>query len=77
MQRPVHDGIRRILMNLSSLGPAEEAMCASLFAALARRREAADIVVPMLLRYAQIRHMYDHAGFWPTSAGTQAPARAH
>ena len=62
--RAVWRDARRVLLRLARLGEAEARMCTEVARAAARRPGSADLVSSLLLRYAQVRHVYDVGGIW-------------
>ena len=77
------DGLRTdvqiVLMRLARRGEAEARLLGRVRKALERRPEAASLLMPMVLTYAQVRHMYDCGRFWdphvqsPSGSAVAAP----
>jgi len=54
----------KIIYSLTRLGDQEAKMMSTIFQALEKKPETKVLVTSMLLRYAQIRYMYEHMGVW-------------
>lgn len=61
-QRSVYPDYRAVVASVSRLGPEEAAMVREAEEAVSRNANAASMLPGILLRYAQIRHMYAYAG---------------
>jgi hypothetical protein len=57
------DGLE-MLSRLPRMGAREERMWTRVRAAISRRPDALDFVMPMLIQYVQIRFMYERGRFW-------------
>lgn len=58
----------KIIYNLVRLGQPEAAMIEDIFQAMKRKPETKILVTSILLRYAQIRYMYEQMGVWEKNA---------
>ncbi|TAH38023.1 MAG: radical SAM protein [Planctomycetota bacterium] len=56
--------VQIILARVARRGEAEMRMLGRVRKALERRPEATSLIMPMILTYAQVRHMYDQGQFW-------------
>lgn len=61
-QRSVYPDYREVVASVSRLGPEESAMVKKAEEAVSENPNAASMLPGILLRYAQIRHMYAYAG---------------
>jgi hypothetical protein len=62
--RTIDADAMEMISRVATLGPEEEKMFATLMARASRNQRAAEILLSCLLQYAQIRYMYETAGFW-------------
>lgn len=53
-----------LLSKLVQLGPGEAEMWSRVRKGLSKKPESAELVIPMLVQYAQIRYMYQQGRFW-------------
>jgi len=60
----VNANIAKVVWNLAFLGAKEMNMLSSIVKAMAKKPETSPSVMGMLFQYAQIRYMFDRAGFW-------------
>jgi len=67
-RRSVEKDARRLMGRLALRGPQEAAMVARIALAVARRPWTLDFVGPLLLHYAQLRHLYERGGLWKSGA---------
>ena len=62
--RPVSLDAARLVKNLRALGPAEEAMCRTVFRSLLRDPATNAAIMEALVTYAQVRYLYSKALRW-------------
>jgi hypothetical protein len=63
-RRAVMDDLREVVASVASLGDAELRLCLTLDAESAGHPAARYAAAAVLVQYRQIRHMYEHGGFW-------------
>lgn len=78
--RPIDRDTLRIIKNLRTLGPEEDAMCKEIFGLLTGNAAINTAVMEALWGYVQVRYLYAQGGFWdpfaPPPAAASASARA-
>jgi hypothetical protein len=72
--RPINADAAELIQSVKRLGPAEEKMLASIIKKLSLNGEAMPYIMGDLIRYCQVRYMYERCQFWePTRPQDAAP----
>jgi radical SAM superfamily enzyme YgiQ (UPF0313 family) len=64
MGRTIYRDAIKVIKNVRSLGPDEEAMCREVFNSLLTNSAANSAIMESLLCYAQVRHLYSKGRYW-------------
>lgn len=67
--------VQMVMVRLSKRGDKEVRMLSNVRKALARKPEVTSIIMPMLLSYAQARHMFDSGQFWDPHVSSPTGSR--